>query len=372
MDVKAYLKSLQESRILFFAVPLTVWGIGLQAFLEGGIGPKTMLQVLWVILGFGVFALLGLIQLRRWKPFIPLFYGAIMGLLILVLLAGKGEGTRRWLSLWGLRLQPSELGKPALALFSGYIAEMLQPKIPPSALLLLLSVSAGIPILLILLEPDLGTAVVYAAILLGVLYGCPSLKRKHFYILGLLLLLSFFPLWRQLKPYQRERLVTFLNPSASPLGRGYQPLLSQFIIASGGILGKGFTSESHRVLTYLPGRQTDFIFASVARTTGLLGSSLLLLLYTLLFLQTLQLTTGTPNSFIRVCGYGLWAYLVSQSLINLAVTMGLAPVTGIPLLFLSYGGSGMLSCYFTLSVIHSFYPFYREERLRKTREARWL
>lgn len=349
---------------------LSAFGIGIQAFLRGGLQGPALLQLTFFGVGLTVFLLLSWARLIQIKTFTLPFYLTSLLLLGATLVVGTGFGVRRWIEFGPVRVQASEIAKPILAAFLAALGEDYEARRHPLVLALLLGFVSLIPFALVFKEPDLGTAFVYMAIWAGAVYAIRRVRLRHLAAGAVILGVLAVPAWDHLKPYQRERIITFLEPQADPLGRGYQPLQSQMAIGSGGLAGKGFTEESRRILAYLPGRQTDFVFAVVGRTTGLIGSVLTTLLFLALLFRLFQYAQVTDDVFVRFCAMGQAAYIGFQALINIGVALGLAPVTGIPLPFISQGGSGMVAAWTALGCMNACFPAFLFSAHQRAKEAR--
>jgi len=316
-------------------------------------------QLIW--LGISLFLLIFFSKFnyqRFWGISYPLYILNIL-LLVIVLFAGDPKfGARRWLQIFWLNFQPSELAKFSLILFlSRYYSRRsiydLKDTFKTKNLfygLILPFLSISIIILLILLQPDLGTSIILLIIFLGIVYIA---KVRPVYILGfilLVILLSPF-LFLLLKDYQRQRVLVFLNPNYDPLGAGYTIIQSKIAIGSGGIWGKGWLSGAQSQLRFLPAAYTDFIFASFAEEWGFLGSIFVAFLYYQFIYQILRNTQILSESYGRLISYGILFMFSSQIIINISMTLGLLPVVGIPSPLFSYGGSNLLISFISIGVL---------------------
>lgn len=312
------------------------------------------------LMRFGLFVLLAIgisyapADLVRWSVY-PI-YGAMCLMLILVEALGHiSGGSQRWLTLGPLVLQPSELMKPTIVLvlasfYNNLPAGMVsnwRSLIPPAVLI-------GVPMVLVLLQPDLGTALAITFVGTVVMF-LAGLPMKWFLGAGaagaVAAPLAYFFV---LHDYQRARVTTFLNPESDALGTGYHITQSQIAIGSGGILGKGFGNGSQSHLNYLPEAHTDFVFATMAEEWGLLGGMFVLLVFGIVLRWGLGVARRAPDRFSRLLAGGMTATIFFYAAINMMMVMGLAPVVGIPLPFLSYGGSSMMTnmiCIGTLMMV---------------------
>lgn len=272
-------------------------------------------------------------------------YGAVLVLLVLVELMGAiGGGSQRWLNLGFMTLQPSELMKPAIVLVLAKFYDTLPASMTeswrglvPAGLLI------GVPAFFVILQPDLGTAlaICFGGVVLMFLAGLPL-----WWFVGagsaamVVAPIAFFTL---LHGYQRNRVLTFLNPEADPLGTGYHITQSKIAIGSGGVFGKGFGNGSQSHLQYLPEPHTDFVFATMAEEWGMAGGFFVLLVFGIVLAWGLKIARKAPDRFSSLLAAGMTATIFFYVAINLMMVMGLAPVVGIPLPFMSHGGTSMLT-----------------------------
>jgi rod shape determining protein RodA len=309
------MQNLFKSQLMWFALANVV------AFVISLISPKTLFRYsYWVFLG-NIF------------------------LLILVLLMGKkGMGAQRWLVLGGFRLQPSELMKIALALaLARYFAKNDPEKELNLRSLITPFLISTIPAALIILQPDLGTGLLLILIFLVVSFY----KRLQWKTIGIIaiigLISSTFMYNFGLKEYQRKRIITFLNPQADAKGSGYNAIQSQIAIGSGRLFGKGFKKSSQASLNYLPENHTDFVFSIFNEEHGFFGSVVLVALYVILLMRFIWLSTSVLRFYDSVLSIGIMSIFFWHIFINMCMVMGLMPIVGLPLPFMSYGGSSMLT-----------------------------
>lgn len=311
----------------------------------GHLSPWALLHTVHFI----VFLIMGVVISRLPRDFFKLSsypaYIAIVVLLVLVELLGKvGGGSQRWLNLGFMTLQPSELMKPGIVLVLARFYDALPPAMTqswrsliPAALLL------GVPALLVMLQPDLGTAlaICFGA---GVVIFLAGLPLSWFIGGGaaaaIAAPIAFFTL---LHDYQRNRVLVFLDPESDPLGTGYHITQSKIAIGSGGLLGKGFGNGSQSHLDYLPEAHTDFAFATMAEEWGLFGGLFVLAVFLWAFRWGLNVARNAPDRFSMLLAAGMTATVFFYMAINLMMVMGLAPVVGIPLPFISHGGSSLMT-----------------------------
>lgn len=301
-------------------------------------------QIYWFSIGFVVFLLMTTFNYHLLERFAYPVYFLSIALLIAVLFIGKvTSGSQRWLSMGPVSLQPSELAKVAvlivLAKFfsenSGFREYRLRDLWQPFVLI-------GIPSILILKEPDLGTALLLVLVSLSVvLFVKVNWKSLSILVLSALSVAPF--IWFNLKEYQKMRILTFIKPDMDPLGAGYHINQSKIAIGSGQLWGKGFLKGTQTRLNFLPEQHTDFVFSVLAEEWGFFGSVFLILLYMFLILWGLNIAKDSKDKFGSIMAVGVVAIVFWQVAINVGMATGLLPVVGIPLLFFSYGGSSLIS-----------------------------
>jgi len=276
--------------------------------------------------------------LRRWTP-----WGYLAGLILLVLVLTTGEvgqGARRWLNL-GIRFQPSEIMKLAVPMMAAWYLHDRQ--IPPRAgQLLLIAAMIVVPTVLIARQPDLGTALLIAAsgVIVIVLAGLPI---RLIIALAVLAVPGALVLWNFMKDYQKQRVLTLLDPDSDPLGAGYNIIQSKIAIGSGGLFGKGWTNGSQAQLEFLPERDTDFIFAVMGEELGLLGVLALIVLYVFVVARGLYIAIQAPDTYSRLLAGSISLTFFVYVFVNTAMVTGLVPVVGVPLPLVSFGGTSMVT-----------------------------
>ncbi|MBT8106876.1 MAG: rod shape-determining protein RodA [Gammaproteobacteria bacterium] len=335
---------------------LMICALGL-VVLYSAVGESTRLLMNQVVrLGVALVAMFIMAQmspdfLRRWTP-----WGFLAGLVLLVLVLTTGEvgqGARRWLDL-GIRFQPSEIMKLAVPMMAAWYLHDRQ--LPPRAThLLVLAVIIIIPTLLIAWQPDLGTSLLIAAsgIIVIILAG---LSIRLMLGLAVLSVPGAFVLWNFMQEYQKQRVLTLLDPDSDPLGAGYNIIQSKIAIGSGGLFGKGWTNGSQAQLEYLPERDTDFIFAVMGEELGLLGVLALLSLYVFVIGRGLYIAMQAHDTYSRLLAGSISLTFFVYVFVNTAMVTGLVPVVGIPLPLVSFGGTSMvtlLAGFGILMAIHS-------------------
>jgi len=329
---------------LLFGI-LLVSSFGLFVLYSAGGQNSDLLVRQAIRIGVAVFVMLIIAQippkiLRMWAPW--LFVIGIV-LLALVLIMGEvGKGAQRWLDIGVLRFQPSELMKVAAPMAAAwYLHERpLPPKFSETLVLAVLAVA--LPAALIARQPDLGTALLIAASGLIVIL-LAGLSWRLILLSGVLALAAAPLLWFNMHNYQRQRVLTFLNPESDPLGSGYHIIQSKIAIGSGGVFGKGWLNGTQAQLEFLPERATDFIFAVLGEEFGLLGLCSLLLAYLFIVLRGLYIATQAQDTFGRLLAGSISLTFFVYVLVNTGMVTGLLPVVGVPLPMVSYGGTSMVT-----------------------------
>lgn len=317
-------------------------------------------QLLWVGFGLALFLLAWQVDYRRLWDWTYIIYGLTVFFLILVLILGITRlGAQRWLKLGAFNLQPSELAKLAVIV---YIAHYFSRRVGDISAQLSHAQSlrnlfvpllfVGLPMALIIVQPDLGSGLLLLFICFAMFF---FVRVPWWHLTGLALLVACPSpfLWHMLRDYQKERLLVFINPNMDPLGAGYTIIQSKIAIGSGGLFGKGWLAGTQSQLHFLPESHTDFIFATFTEQWGLAGSCILLVLYMLLLIQVFLAGQRSSDTFGKMLSSGIMFMLGIQVAINIAMNMGLAPVVGIPLPLMSYGGSSVLVTFLSLGIVAS-------------------
>lgn len=314
-------------------------------------------QLLFIIFGVIIMAALSFFDCRIFRNYatiLIILYVILLALLVLVLFFGKEiRGTFSWFRFGEIGFEPVELAKIVIVLilakfFSGRHVEMFRIRH-----LIASAVYVSLPIGLILLQPDLGSALILILIWLGMVI-LSGIKPEHLLIVLLSGLVLFSLAWVfLLKPYQHERILTFLNPTKDPLGYSYNLIQSKIAIGSGGFWGKGLGHGTQGQLNFLPEKQSDFIFAIFAEEWGLLGVLFLLAIYLLFFWRLIKLVFACGNNFFRLFVAGFAIMIFTQIFINIGMNLGLLPIAGISLPFISYGGSNLLINFIGLGIVQN-------------------
>ncbi len=277
-----------------------------------------------------------------------------VALLILVLILGKTKlGSTRWIDFGFFNFQPSEIFKVILVLtLSNFLAKKEDVTIYNFITYLAMII---LPVILVLLEPDLGTALIYVIIGIAIFIACRT-REIYLLICAIIAAISVPIFWFFiLKPYQRERILTFIDPSHDPFGSGYNVLQSTISVGSGGLLGRGLGHGPQSQLNFLPIQHTDFIFATIAEELGFIGAGLLLILFSILIFRIVGIAVSAKDALGRYLAIGVAAMILFQVLINVGMNIGIMPVTGIPLPLISHGGSSLFSTMIALGIISSIY-----------------
>jgi rod shape determining protein RodA len=343
-------------RMLWIVLALGLAGIlGLYSAAGGSVMPWALPHAIRFLAFLGLALALSRIRPQTFHDLAFIAYGGGIVLLILTLLLGViGGGARSWLELGVVRLQPSELMKPILVLvLARFYAHVPPREIRRWSAIWPVAVFLGPPILLILLQPDLGTTmlIILNTIALMFLAGLPL----RLFIGGGLAVGAALPIVYSflLLPHQQERVLIFLNSEADPLGAGYHLTQSKIAIGSGGLFGKGFLNGSQSHLQYRPEQHTDFIFSAIAEEWGLAGGIALIMLFFLLVRWGTTVALDAKGRFERLAAAGLTLTIFFYIAVNLMMVMGLAPVVGIPLPLVSYGGSAMLTVMICIGMLMS-------------------
>lgn len=310
-------------------------------------------QIIWILVSITMFFVSFVWGYQRFLDFAPLFYLlSLASLLILLMLGPVISGAQRWFHISGMNFQPSEFAKLSVILFLSRYFITRQDRISRVKTLAGASVFVGIYVFLIFQQPDLGSAIVLIPLFLVMAIFC-GMKRRHIIVL-LLLGIAFSPLfWSLLKEYQRQRLLVFLDPGRDPLGAGYTIVQSKIAIGSGGLFGKGWFKGSQSQFNFLPESHTDFIFALLCEEWGFLGAVLVLSLYYFLLKTILRTAVLTNDRGAKMLSIAVATFIFSHVFINIGMTLGILPVVGIPLPFISYGGSNLMVNMIALGIVAS-------------------
>jgi len=307
-----------------------------------------------MVVFFPLMILIAFFNIRWWHNFSYLFYIAVILLLIYVSFFGiKSSGSRRWMDLYLFNLQPSELMKIAIILcLAKYYHRVKIENVNSVTSIITVITIILIPIIMVLSQPDLGTSILIASSGLIVLW-LGGVKIKYFIYSFIVFLISLPFVISFLKPYQKLRILTFLDPDRDPLGAGYQIIQSKIAIGSGGLEGKGFLKGTQSYLDFLPEKHTDFIFTLFSEEFGFIGSVGLLVLYSIIIIRILRIGAISRSNFSRLFCFGFAFAIFIYIVVNLSMVLGLLPIVGSPLPIMSYGGSSMLATMIGFGVVLS-------------------
>ena len=294
------------------------------------------------------------LSIRFWHAIGYLFYIVVLGLLIWTSFYGvTSSGSKRWLNLYFINLQPSELMKIAIIICYAKLYHRLQINNVNQIKNLVIPITILVlPILLVVSQPDLGTSILIALSGIIVMW-LAGINIKYFIYTFLTFLISTPFIISFLKPYQKLRILTFFDPDKDPLGAGYQIIQSKIAVGSGGFTGKGFLKGTQSYLEFLPEKHTDFIFTLFSEEHGFIGSTFLLLIYAVMIFRIIKIGSDTRSFFGKLFCFGFGSAIFVYVTINMSMVLGLLPIVGSPLPIMSYGGSSMLATMIGLSIVMS-------------------
>ena len=303
---------------------------------------------------FPMMLILSLFNIRIWHYFSYIFYLVVLGFLIWVSLYGvKASGSQRWIDLYFINLQPSELMKIAIiACLAKYYHRVGFDKVNTLQSVTVVIIILILPIMLVISQPDLGTSILIGASGLVVIW-LAGLNIKYIIYSFIIILISMPFVISLLKPYQKLRILTFIDPGRDPLGAGYQIIQSKIAVGSGGITGKGFLKGTQSYLEFLPEKHTDFIFTLFAEEHGLIGSLGLLFIYIIVIYRVIKIGSISRSYFAKLFCYGFGSSIFFYVAVNMSMVLGLLPIVGSPLPIMSYGGSSMLATMIGFAIVMS-------------------
>lgn len=281
-------------------------------------------------------------------------YALAVILLILVLFFGQEiRGAARWFDLGFFNFQPAEFSKLALVVMLAKFLQLKQPLLQKFRYVLWSGIYPAVIIILLLLQPDLGSAIIHAALWVGLLLLAPVPKRFFLYLAVVFLVLSAVLWVFFLHDYQKDRIRSFVDPASDPTGRGYNVIQSIVAVGAGGLYGQGLTRGLQSQLQFLPERQTDFVFASLVEELGFVGGGLVLLLFFLFFVRIIKISREARELFGMYLAGAIFFLILAQVTVNIGMNLGLVPVTGVTLPLLSYGGSSLLVTFWLVGILES-------------------
>lgn len=303
-------------------------------------------QGVWILMGLGVMVTASLFEYRFLKQtrIVVTMYSVLLGVLSLLFILGHvSKGAQSWFSLGGFSFQPSDLMKLVLIIVLAKYFSRRHIEIANIRHIIVSGIYAFIPFVLVVLQPDFGSAMVLFAIWLGMVL-VSGIKKQHLFLVFGIATISFLIAWNFVfKPYQKARIINFVDPLQDIRGTGYNAYQSTIAVGSGGLFGKGIGYGTQSRLNFLPEYKTDFIFAAYAEEWGFIGSVLLLIFYLLMMYKLAQYALVADSTFEALFTYGVLIWFLTHIAINIGMNVGVMPVTGIPLPFMSYGGSHLLA-----------------------------
>jgi|TARA_B110000093_G_scaffold174025_1_gene206827 rod shape determining protein RodA len=303
---------------------------------------------------FPMMIVLSFFDIKFWHYFAYIFYIIVLIFLIWASFYGiKASGSQRWINLYFINIQPSELMKVAIIVcLAKYYHRVGVDKVNSLQSVLIVLVILILPVMLVISQPDLGTSILIASSGLIVVW-LAGFNIRYFTYSFITLLASLPFAISFLKPYQKERILTFINPDRDPLGAGYQIIQSKIAVGSGGVTGKGFLKGTQSYLEFLPEKHTDFIFTLFAEEFGFIGSLGLLLIYIIIIYRVLKIGSISRSYFSKLYCYGFGSAIFLYVTVNMSMVLGLLPIVGSPLPIMSYGGSSMLATMIGFAIVMS-------------------
>ena len=308
-------------------------------------------QLMWVSVSIFILLFVSQVNYEVWIGFSPWMYYITIGMLLVLLLAGKSVfGSVRWFHFGPFAFQPSEFAKVVLVLMLTKFITENKGKIDLTEGMLKTSVLVGVPMFLIVVQPDLGTTLIFVPIVFFMLFISGMKKR---YLIGTFgLLAAVAPLfWLVMRDYQKKRVFSFLNPEADPLGSGYSLIQSKIAIGSGGLFGKGLFNGTQSQLNFIPEHHTDFIFSVIGEELGFLGAIVIIFLYYLLIMEGIKIAIYAKDRTSTILATGTIVIFITQVFVNVGMTLGILPIVGVPLPFMSYGGSSLIFSMFLAGIL---------------------
>lgn len=344
--------------LIFSALILVAFGlVSLYGRSEGEGLSNFKKQILWLLVGFVLMIGISFFDyriLKNYRSAIVILYGATLALLAGVLVFGVSiRGAESWYRIGQIAIQPVEFAKIAIIVVLAKYFSMRHIEMYRVSHVLISGAYVLIPAFLVFLQPDIGSVMILFAIWVGVMI-LAGIKIKHLLLLAFAGMCTFLIAWSFVfHAYQKDRILAFLNPRFDPLGAGYNVSQSMIAIGSGGMWGKGLGEGSQTHLGFLPEAQTDFIYAAIAEELGFIGIILLLTTAMFLFWKLMNIARNATNNFSRLVAGGFSIMILVQIAINIGMNLGLLPVTGVPLPFVSYGGSSMIALFVMLGLLQS-------------------
>ena len=366
---------LRRFDFLLLAVALVLVGYGLAVIYSGSLAlygsghaaftHAVLKQAIFALAGLVVMLVITRIDYRAWSQIAPVLYViAVLGLLLVLAIGQRNFGSRRWFTLAGLQLQPSELAKLVTIVFLARFLAHDRQRLRTARGFLMSFAIAALPALLVFAEPDLGSAIVFMMVWLGMIYVAGVSRQQLVTFFGVCVAAVPFLVIAGLSGYQKDRFSSFIDPGKDPLGTGFNILQAQISIGSGGLFGKGWTHGPQTQLAYLRTQTTDYVFSVVGEELGFVGALALFALLMVLLFRGLRAASRSSDDFGRYVATGVVLMIVTQVFINVGVNLHLFPVTGIPLPFISQGGSSLLTMFAGIGMLQSILVYRRAARLR--------
>ena len=354
MGFKEKFSQISWSLIFWLSVIVTIGIFMLYSAANASLDPWAIQQAGRFLVCLFMLVLIAMVDIRLIMQYAYIIYALVFALLIFVEFQGVvSGGAKRWIDLGPINIQPSELMKLALILaVARYFHSINADEIGRPVFLLPPFLMLILPVILILRQPDLGTALM-TIMGAGVIFFMAGVRLWKFITIILMGLITIPIVWPMLQDYQRERILIFLNPDRDPLGGGYHILQSQIALGSGGVFGKGFLQGTQGQLSFLPEQQTDFIFTMYAEELGFVGGIILIGLYAIVILYGFIIAIRCRNQFGRLLAIGITTTFFLYIFINIAMVMGLVPVVGVPLPLISYGGTALLTIMVSMGLLMS-------------------
>ncbi len=311
-------------------------------------------QIIFAIIGMVFLFGLSLVDYRVWRDYSYIIYGLMALVLLAVIFFGKTlRGTTGWFSIFGINFQPVEMAKIVLVLFLSWFYSNHLASVKELKNFLIAGICSVVFFGLVILQPDFGSAMILFFIWLALAIFSGA-SKKHLLILGLIAVILFICAWAFFfQDFQRDRILTFINPQADPYGRGYHVRQAVTAVGAGGIFGRGLGFGSQSQLKFIPASETDFIFAVIAEELGFLGVGLVLFFLGIIFYRLARAARNAKDSFAVFFIYGFSVILFCQVMVNIGMNVGIVPVTGISLPFISYGGSFLVTCLMLVGMTES-------------------
>ena len=341
--------------LLFCLIILSIVSVLVMYSTDGGqVLYHTKSHFIKLLTFFSLMIVISFFNIRLWHITSYFIYFIILLLLIWVSVYGiKVSGSQRWINLYFIVLQPSELMKIAIILcLAKYYHRLKVDNINSFSSIFVALIIIVVPIILVISQPDLGTSVLIASSGLIILW-LAGVRMKYFFISFVSFLISLPFIISFLKPYQKLRILTFLDPDRDPLGAGYQIIQSKIAIGSGGLNGKGFLKGTQSYLEFLPEKHTDFVFTLFSEEFGFVGSIFLLLIYSIIIIRIIRIGAISRSDFSKLFCFGFAFAIFVYIIVNLCMVLGLLPIVGSPLPIMSYGGSSMMATMIGFGIVLS-------------------